>query len=108
MKAELEALIEEMITRGILFDEAVKEFEKKFILSTLQRHNNNLSKAAAALGIHRNTLSKRLLEYQNDAKGNGNARANGNGHATPKSQPKPAANPRPQKRPNSHRRKAAL
>ena len=71
MKAELEALIEQMITRGILFDEAVKEFEKKFILSTLSRHNNNLSKAAVALGIHRNTLSKRLLEYQNGANGNG-------------------------------------
>ena len=60
MKAELEELIEQMISRGILFDEAVKEFEKKFILSTLTRHNNNLSKAATALGIHRNTLAKKV------------------------------------------------
>lgn len=76
MKTELEALIEQMINRGILFEEAVNEFEKKFILSTLTRHNHNLSKAAAALGIHRNTLSKRLLDYQNGAPANGN----GNGH----------------------------
>ncbi|MFN0086275.1 MAG: helix-turn-helix domain-containing protein [Blastocatellia bacterium] len=108
MKAELEALIEEMISRGILFDEAVKEFEKKFILSTLRRHNNNLSKAAAALGIHRNTLSKRLLEYQTGASGNGHA--NGKGTAPPKPPPKskPITKPGPQKRPRSPRRKATL
>ncbi len=104
MKAELEALIEEMITRGILFDEAVKEFEKKFILHTLERHNHNLSKAAAALGIHRNTLSKRLLEYQTN--GNGHANGNGNGHA--KAAAKPAPRTGLQKRTGAPRRKAAL
>jgi transcriptional regulator with PAS, ATPase and Fis domain len=64
MKAELESLIEQMITRGILFEEAVREFEKRFILNVLERHNHNLSKTAEALGIHRNTLSKRLEEYK--------------------------------------------
>lgn len=98
MKAELEALIEQMITRGILFDEAVKEFEKKFILSTLSRHNNNLSKAAVALGIHRNTLSKRLLEYQNGAS------AYGNGHAANKNGHKNGL----KRRPAPQRRKASL
>ena len=68
MKAELENLIDQMISRGILYEEAVREFEKQFILNVLQRHNHNLSKAAASLGIHRNTLSKRLEEYE---KGNG-------------------------------------
>jgi DNA-binding NtrC family response regulator len=63
MKMELEAIIDQMINHGILFDEAVKEFEKNFILKVLDLHNNNLSKAAEALGIHRNTLSKRILEY---------------------------------------------
>jgi Fis family transcriptional regulator, factor for inversion stimulation protein len=71
MKTELEAIIDQMISRGILFDEAVKEFEKNFILKVLSRHNHNLSKAAEALGIHRNTLSKRLLEYSNDTNENG-------------------------------------
>lgn len=69
MKAELDLLIDQMITRGILFEEAVKEFEKNFILNVLSRQNNNLSKAAEVLGIHRNTLSKRLLEYANSANG---------------------------------------
>jgi len=65
MKVELESLINQMITCGILFEEAVKEFEKNFILSVVSRHQHNLSKAASELGIHRNTLSKRLSEYEN-------------------------------------------
>jgi DNA-binding NtrC family response regulator len=76
MKMELEAIIDQMITHGILFDEAVKEFEKNFILKVLDRHNNNLSKAAEALGIHRNTLSKRLLEYSNGGYRNGHKNGN--------------------------------
>lgn len=78
MKAELESLVDQMITGGILFEEAVKEFEKKFILKVVSRNNNNLSKAADELGIHRNTLSKRVGEYQNSV--NGKSSANGNGH----------------------------
>ena len=67
MKAELETLVEKMIAGGILFEEAVKEFEKQFIYQTVASHANNLSKAAAALGIHRNTLTKRLQEYERAA-----------------------------------------
>ncbi|HEX4946602.1 MAG TPA: helix-turn-helix domain-containing protein [Blastocatellia bacterium] len=68
MKHEMDQLIDRMIAGGILFEEALQEFEKQFILKVLSRHNNNLSKASVALGIHRNTLSKRLEQYQN---GNG-------------------------------------
>ena len=68
MRNQIEQIIEQMIGGGILFEEALQEFEKLFIQNMLTRHNNNLSKAAVALGIHRNTLSKRLAEYQN---GNG-------------------------------------
>jgi DNA-binding NtrC family response regulator len=65
MKQDIEQLVDRMISQGILLDEAVCEFEKLFILNIVNRHPRNLSKAAAALGIHRNTLSKRLAEYQN-------------------------------------------
>lgn len=68
MKVELEALVDQMITRGILFGEAVKEFEKSFILNIVSRNRNNLCKAAVELGIHRNTLSKRLEEYDYGSK----------------------------------------
>ena len=63
MKTDLERLIQQMISQGILFEEAVREFEKQFILQVLARHNQNLSRAATELGIHRNTLSKRLASY---------------------------------------------
>jgi len=66
MKSRLEALVIEMVERGILFEDAVQEFEKHFILSVLKRTNGNLSKAAEELRIHRNTLSKKVEKfYQN-------------------------------------------
>src|SRR5437762_42607 len=63
MKSRLEALVTEMVERGILFEDAVAEFEKHFILSVLKRTNGNLSKTAEVLRIHRNTLSKRVEKY---------------------------------------------
>ena len=63
MKARLETLVTEMVERGILFEDAVKEFEKFFILSVLKRTKGNLSKAADELRIHRNTLSRRVEKY---------------------------------------------
>lgn len=66
MKSRLEALVSEMVERGILFEDAVAEFEKHFILSVLKHTNGNLSKAAEELRIHRNTLSKKVEKfYQN-------------------------------------------
>ena len=63
MKSRLEALATEMVDRGILYEDAVAEFEKHFILTVLKRTNGNLSKAADELRIHRNTLSKRVEKY---------------------------------------------
>ncbi len=62
MKDQLESLVTEMITKGILFTDAVSEFEKKFIKQILEKNNGNHSKAAVALGIHRNTLSRKVDE----------------------------------------------
>ncbi|MGH9829318.1 MAG: helix-turn-helix domain-containing protein [Blastocatellia bacterium] len=63
MKSRLEVLTKEMVERGILFEDAVAEFEKHFILAVLERTNGNLSKTAEELHIHRNTLSKRVEKY---------------------------------------------
>ena len=60
MKDQLESLITQMIDHGILFSEAVSEFEKRFIKRMLETNNGNHSKAAKALGIHRNTLSRKV------------------------------------------------
>ncbi len=55
-----------MVDRGILFDEAVNEFEKKFIKRVLDRSKGNQSRAARLLGIHRNTLSRKIGLYKLD------------------------------------------
>ena len=74
MRSQLEALIDEMLEGHILLDEALCEFEKLYIKKALARHKQHLSNTAAVLGIHRNTLAKRVAEYksqeslQNDAK----------------------------------------
>ncbi len=64
MKQQLESLVAEMVEKGIHFEDARREFEKRFIARVLQRHKGNLSRAARDLRIHRNTLGKKIQEYK--------------------------------------------
>jgi DNA-binding NtrC family response regulator len=64
LKQTLDALVVEMIEKGIRFPDARREFEKRFLASMLQRHRGNLSRAAQELRIHRNTLGKKIDEYK--------------------------------------------
>jgi Fis family transcriptional regulator, factor for inversion stimulation protein len=64
VKDQLEGLVSQMVERGILFDEALGEFEKRFIKRTLERAHGNQCRAAKMLGIHRNTLSRKIGEYK--------------------------------------------
>ena len=64
MRARLEALIDEMLDGQIMLDEAVAEFEKLYIQKALARQKDHLSRTAGVLGIHRNTLSKRVANYR--------------------------------------------
>ncbi|HVQ37772.1 MAG TPA: helix-turn-helix domain-containing protein [Pyrinomonadaceae bacterium] len=64
MRVRLEALIEEMLDGHILLEEALREFEKLYIKKALTRNHEHLSNTAKALGVHRNTVSKRVAAYQ--------------------------------------------
>jgi len=64
LRDQLDGLVTQMVERGILFEEAVEEFEKRFIKRVLDRANGNQSRAAQVLGIHRNTLSRKIDEYR--------------------------------------------
>ncbi|MCG6928777.1 MAG: histidine kinase [Acidobacteria bacterium] len=64
MKQQLDALIVEMVDKGIRFSDAKQEFEKRFIARVVQRHRGNLSKAAQDLRIHRNTLGRKVEQYK--------------------------------------------
>jgi DNA-binding NtrC family response regulator len=64
MRKRMESLIEEMLDGQIMLNEALCEFEKVYIQKALERYDDHLSNTADALGIHRNTLSKRVSTYQ--------------------------------------------
>ena len=64
MRARLEALIDDMLDGQIMLDEALAEFEKLYIQKALARQKDHLSRTANVLGIHRNTLSKRVATYR--------------------------------------------
>lgn len=53
---KMERLIVEMVEQELPLKEALKEFEKIYIETAIRNHKGNKSKAAKALGLHRNTL----------------------------------------------------
>ena len=64
LKEQLDRLVDELVTKGVRYEEAHREFEKKFIAQVLSRADGNLGKAADLLGMHRNTLSRKITEYR--------------------------------------------
>jgi len=61
---KLERLVEEMVDRGVQFDDAVHELEKRFIARVLTRCDGSLTRTADTLGIHRNTLTRKMRAYK--------------------------------------------
>ncbi len=64
MREQLDRLIDEMLRKGILYDDARREIERRFISRALTRTKGNLGKAADLLGVHRNTLSRKVTTYR--------------------------------------------
>jgi DNA-binding NtrC family response regulator len=64
MKEQLERLVDEMVTKGVRYEDAQREFEKKFIAQVLSKAEGNLCRAADLLGMHRNTLSRKIAAYR--------------------------------------------
>jgi DNA-binding NtrC family response regulator len=60
----LEHLVEEMVDKGVHFEDAVREFEKRFIAKVLRQCEGSLTKTADALGMHRNTLTRKMGDYK--------------------------------------------
>jgi DNA-binding NtrC family response regulator len=60
----MERLVSEMLEKGIQYDDARREFEKMFIARALQRSKGNLGVAADMLGMHRNTVARKIAEYR--------------------------------------------
>ena len=68
MKASFETLIADLVEGGFFLEEAVEILEKSMIERVLRRSKGNQSEAAKALGIHRNTLLRKMLGFGIDGK----------------------------------------
>ena len=60
MREELDRLIAEMVSRGVHFDDAQREFERRFIVRVVQQCDGNVGRAAEILGMHRNTVTRKV------------------------------------------------
>jgi DNA-binding NtrC family response regulator len=64
VRDQLDRLVQEMLDKGVLYDDARREFEKMFITRALQRSRGNVGDAAGLLGLHRNTVARKMTEYR--------------------------------------------
>ena len=60
MRGQLHELVVEMVNKEIPLELAKREFERAYLMQVVEAHAGNQSAAARSLGIHRNTLSKKL------------------------------------------------
>jgi DNA-binding NtrC family response regulator len=64
VRDQLDRLVDEMLRKGILYDDARQAIERRFITRALSRSEGNLGQAADLLGIHRNTLTRKMTAYR--------------------------------------------
>ena len=64
MRDDLNRLVDEMVSKGIRYDDARQEFERRFISRALARAEGRVGRAAKMIGLHRNTLSRKVTEYR--------------------------------------------
>jgi len=60
----LEQLVAQMVEKGIQYEDALREFDRRFIVAVVDKSDGNLSKAADTLGVHRNTLSRKIKDLK--------------------------------------------
>ncbi len=60
----LDQLVTEMVTRGVHYVDAQREFDKRFISCVIDQSAGNLCKAAEVLGVHRNTLTRKVKQLK--------------------------------------------
>jgi DNA-binding NtrC family response regulator len=66
MKNEFDGLVEHLLHGNIFMQEAIELLEKRMIEGALQANEGNQSAASKQLGIHRNTLQRKMRDYELD------------------------------------------
>lgn len=79
-------MVGDMLDGGIFLEQAIEVLEKGMIQGALDRHSGNQCAAARALGIHRNTLQRKMVAYElNGSRGRPRRKpAVRSGHVKPK------------------------
>ena len=60
LNGRLFQIVDELVRQGVTLEQARKEFEKQYIVSSLRSSSGNFSRSARRLGVHRNTLRNKL------------------------------------------------
>jgi DNA-binding NtrC family response regulator len=92
MKESFDGLIDHLVNAGFFLEEAVEILEKGMIERALRTAESNQSEAAKALGIHRNTLLRKMQQHGIEGK-----RPHARPAATAKTSKGSPASPRRQK-----------
>jgi DNA-binding NtrC family response regulator len=58
-----EELVDHLLASGFFLEEAIELLEKAMIQRCLERTSGNQSAASKQLGIHRNTLQRKMVAY---------------------------------------------
>jgi DNA-binding NtrC family response regulator len=68
MKSQIDVLVAHLLNGNIFLQEAIEILEKSMIAGALERQDGNQSAASKQLGIHRNTLQRKMVDYNLGAK----------------------------------------
>jgi len=64
VRESLERLVSDMLDKGVAYEDVRRELEKLSITRALQRTKGSLGDAAEMLGLHRNTIARKIAEYR--------------------------------------------
>jgi len=64
MKETFETLVDHLLDNGFFMEEAVEILEKTLIARAVERTGGNRCATSKLLGIHRNTLQRKIVEYK--------------------------------------------
>ena len=88
MKEKFDGLVDHLMKGSIFLPEAIEILEKSMIQRAMEQCGGNQCAASKQLGIHRNTLQRKIVEYEL-------------GHGRPRSRRKPATRAGRPRRPKS-------
>jgi len=63
MKSEFDGLANRLLGANVSLQDSIGLLERSMITAALTLHRGNLSAASKQLGVHRNTLQRKLHEY---------------------------------------------